>query len=74
MEPQQRAQALQGAAFPGACEIRLRLLLFMETDGELPYFEKKIFQEELNNINITEDMVNKKLKKVKINKSSSEPL
>ena len=41
----------------------------IEPDGELPPFEKRIFQEELNNINITEDMVNKKLKKLKINKS-----
>ena len=39
----------------------------MEPDGELPHFEKRIFQEELNNINITEDMANKKLKKIKIN-------
>ena len=56
----------------------------MESYGELPTFEKRIFQEELNDINITEDMVNKKIEqktpenkqitRTQDTRTSSEPL
>ena len=40
-----------------------------EPDGAMPNFEKRNFEDELCDIDITEDMVLKKFKKLKINKS-----
>lgn len=40
-----------------------------EPDDDMPYFEKREYKEVLENINITEDMILKKLKDIKINKS-----
>ena len=39
-----------------------------DTD-KMPFFQKLNFEEELNNINITKEIVLKKLKKIKVNKS-----
>ena len=40
-----------------------------ELPGDMPYFEKREFSEKLENLNITPDIVLKKLKKLKVNKS-----
>ena len=41
----------------------------LEPDSEMPNFEERNYKEILENIDLTEDMVLKKLKKLKINKS-----
>ena len=40
-----------------------------EPDGELPHFEERKYENMISSIEITEDMILKKLKKIKINKS-----
>ena len=40
-----------------------------EPEGDMPYFEERQYSEILSNINITEETILKKLKKIKINKS-----
>ena len=40
-----------------------------ETPGDPPYFEKRKYDSELNDIQISSDMVKKKLLKIKVNKS-----
>ena len=41
----------------------------LELDSELPYFDEKNYKKTLEDIDLTEDMVLNKLKKLKINKS-----
>ena len=40
-----------------------------ETDNDMPHFDERQYEEALTRINITEDMINKKIKKIKVNKS-----
>ena len=40
-----------------------------EPDGDMPYFEEREYNEILSNLNVTEETIMKKLKKIKINKS-----
>ena len=37
--------------------------------GEMPYFEERVYDEAISNIDITENMVKEKLKAIKVNKS-----